>query len=78
VTLFRAIQRLELRIHVKKEYTKGIDAYYGLEDDCNDQYMDSCHLWEDNCFHLLFNDYTPPCVENIIEGNQEPIMVISA
>jgi hypothetical protein len=27
--------------------------------------MDSCHFWDDNYFHLLFDDSTPPYVENI-------------
>jgi hypothetical protein len=26
--------------------------------------MDSCHFWDDNHFHILFNDSTPPSVEN--------------
>jgi hypothetical protein len=33
--------------------------------------MDSCHLWEDNYFQLLFDDHTPPDEVNIIEGSQE-------
>jgi hypothetical protein len=39
--------------------------------------MDSCHLWDDNYFHLLFDDSTPPYVENIMEGNQELVMTTS-
>jgi hypothetical protein len=27
--------------------------------------MDSCDFWNDNHFHILFDDFTPPSVENI-------------
>jgi len=39
--------------------------------------MDCWHLWDDNYFHLLYDDSTPPYVENVVEGNQEPVMTIS-
>jgi hypothetical protein len=39
--------------------------------------MDSCHLWDDNHFHLLFNESTPPSVENINVTNQDPITIIN-
>lgn len=36
-----------------------------LDDDCADWYMDICHFWDDNYFHLPFDDSTPPYEENI-------------
>jgi hypothetical protein len=33
--------------------------------------MDSCHFWDDNHFHILFDDSTPPSVENINVPHQE-------
>ena len=47
------------------EYNQEIYAWYDFEDDCDDWYMDSCHFWDDNHFHILFDDSTPPSVENI-------------
>jgi hypothetical protein len=47
-----------------------------LRPDCDDWYMDSCHFWDDNHFHLLFDDSTPPHVEHILESRQEPSMHI--
>jgi hypothetical protein len=44
-----------------------------LRSDCDDWYMDSCHFWDENHFHILFDDSTPPYVENIMERNQEPL-----
>jgi hypothetical protein len=32
--------------------------------------MDSCHFWDENHFHLLFDDSTPPSVEHILESRQ--------
>ena len=39
--------------------------------------MDSCHFWDDNYFHLLFDDFTPPSVDNINMTNKEPFMITS-
>ena len=47
------------------EYNQEKYAWYDFEDDCDDWYMDSCHFWDDNHFHILFDDSTPPYVENI-------------
>jgi hypothetical protein len=33
--------------------------------------MDSCHFWDDNNFHILFDHSTPPSVENINVSHQE-------
>jgi hypothetical protein len=59
---------------INEEYNQERYAWYDLEDDCDDWYMDSCHFWDDNYFHLLFDDSTPPYVENIMEGSQELVM----
>jgi hypothetical protein len=37
--------------------------------------MYSCHFWDDNHFHILFDDSTPPYVENINVPHQEVVMI---
>jgi hypothetical protein len=39
--------------------------------------MDNFHLWDDNHFHILYDDSNPPYVENINVPNKEPIMTTS-
>ena len=39
--------------------------------------MDSCHFWDDNHFHILFDDSNPPFVESINVTNQEPMIITS-
>jgi tRNA(Met) C34 N-acetyltransferase TmcA len=51
--------------YIRDEYNQEIYAWYDFEDDCDDWYMDSFHFWDDNHFHILFDDSTPPYVENI-------------
>jgi hypothetical protein len=34
--------------------------------------MDVCHFLDENHFHLLFDDYSTPYVERILESHQEP------
>jgi hypothetical protein len=55
-----------------------MEAQYDLEDDCDNWCVDSFHLWEDNYFHLLFDNSTPHYAEKIIEGNQKAIIINSA
>jgi hypothetical protein len=50
---------------IKNSYTQELYAWYDFEVDCDDWYMNNCHLWDDNHFHILFDDSTPPSVENI-------------
>jgi hypothetical protein len=50
---------------LRDEYNQEIYAWYDFKADCDDWYMDSCHLWDDNHFHILFDDSTPSSVENI-------------
>jgi hypothetical protein len=59
------LQERYLMADIMNEYHQEVYAWYDLEDDCDDWYMDSCHFWDDNHFHLLFDDSTPPSVENI-------------
>jgi hypothetical protein len=56
------------------KYNQEASAWYDFEANCDDWYMDSCHFWDDNHFHLLFDDSTPPHVEHILESKQEPCM----
>jgi hypothetical protein len=34
--------------------------------------MDGCHFWDDNHFHLLFDDSPSPYVEHIMERSLAP------
>jgi hypothetical protein len=61
---------------IMDEYNQEEYVWYDFEADCDDWYMDSCHLWDDNHFHLLFDDSTPPHVECIFESTQEPSLHI--
>jgi hypothetical protein len=63
--------------YITREYTQEIYAWYDYEDECDDWYMDSCHFWDDNHFHILYDDSTPPYVENINVTNLEPVMTTS-
>jgi hypothetical protein len=56
---------------IRDEYNQEIYSCYDFEDDCDDWYMDICHFWDDNHFHILFDDSTPPSVENINVPHQE-------
>jgi hypothetical protein len=65
---YEAIQRMEIWSDIEDEYTSDICyGWYDLEKACEEWYMDSCNLWENNYFQLLFDDSTPPYVENIVE-----------
>ena len=63
---------MELWRHVEEEYIRDIYGRCDLEETCNEGYMDSCNLWEDNYFQPLFYHITRPYVENIVVGSQEP------
>jgi hypothetical protein len=62
--------------YVTKEYNQETYVWSYWEAECNDWYMGSCHFWDDNHFHLLFDDSTPPHVEHILECREEPSMHI--
>jgi hypothetical protein len=59
------MQERFLMVDIRDECNQKIYSWYDLEANCDDWYMDSCHLWDDNHFHILFDDSTPPFVENI-------------
>jgi hypothetical protein len=62
---FASIHERYLMEDIGDEYNQEVYAWCDFEANCDDWYMDSCHLWDDNHFHILFNDATPPFVENI-------------
>jgi hypothetical protein len=70
-------QHIFLMVDIKDEYNQEIYAWYDFEVDCDDWYMDSCHFWDDNHFHILFDDSNPPSIENINVTNQEPMIITS-
>jgi hypothetical protein len=72
-----SIQEKYTLVNIMNEYHQEVYAWYDLEDDCDDWYMDSCHFWDDNHFHLLFDDSTPPSVEHINVTHQELVMITS-
>ena len=59
------------------EYNQEIYVWYDLEADWDDWYMDSYHFWDDNHFHILFDDSNPPFVERINMTNREPMIITS-
>jgi hypothetical protein len=56
---------------LRDKYNQEIYAWYDFEANCDDWYMDSCHFWDDNHFHILFDDSTLPSIENINVPHQE-------
>jgi hypothetical protein len=52
------------------EYNQERYAWYDFEDDFDDWYMDSCHFWDDNHFHILFDDSTPPSREHHVSDQE--------
>jgi len=57
---------------INEYYHEEMWAWYDFNDEFDDWYMYSCNFWDDNRFHLLHVDSTPPYVENIIKGNMIP------
>jgi hypothetical protein len=56
---------------IMNEYNQKTYVWHNFEADCDDWYMDSYHFWDDNHFYILFDDSTPPSVENINVPHQE-------
>jgi hypothetical protein len=69
------IQERYLMEDMRDEYNQEVYVWYDFEADCDDWYMDSCHFWDENHFHILFDDSTPPFVENINVTHQELVMI---
>ena len=63
--------------NIRDEYNQKIYAWYDFEIDCDNCHMDSCHFWDDNHFHILFDDSTPPSIENINVTHKELVMITS-
>ena len=81
---FHSIQDSLDRMHeiflmedISDEYNQEIYVWYGFEVDCDNWYMDSCHFWDDNHFHILFVDSNPPSIESINVINREPMIITS-
>ena len=72
-----SMQEIFLMADIMDDYNQEIYVWYDFEADCDDWYIDSCHFWDDNHFHLLFDDSTPASVEHINVTHQELIMITS-
>ena len=72
-----SMQEIFIMVDIRDECNQEIYVWYDLEANCDDWYMDSCHFWEDNHFHILFNNSNPPSVESINVKNREPIIITS-
>lgn len=66
-----------ISIWVSGHYRKERWAWEDFEAECEDLYLDNSNLWDESYFHLLLNESTPLCVENVVEGSQEKVMVTS-
>ena len=69
------MQDIFLMEGLRDEYNQEIYSWNDFEADCDDWYMDSCHFWDDNHFHILFHDSNPPSVESINMTNRESMML---
>ena len=49
--------------YIMDKYNQEESSWYDFEVDCDDWYMDSCQLWDENHFHILFDDSNPPSLE---------------
>jgi hypothetical protein len=72
-----SMQERYLMVDIGDEYIQEVYVWYDFEVDWDDWYMDSFHFWDDNHFHILFDDSTPPSVENINVTHQELVMITS-
>ena len=69
------MQKRFLMQGLMNEYNQERYDWYDYGDDCDDWYMDSCHFWDDNHFHILFDASTPPSIENINVPHQELLII---
>jgi hypothetical protein len=70
----KAIQRLALWKNIKEEYQRERWAWCDLEEACEEWYMDSCHLWEDNYLCFLFYAQAPSYDDQVIKGTHEKVV----
>ena len=54
-----SIQEEYIMEDIMAEYNQEMYAWYDFGVDCSDWYR--CHFWDDNHFHLLFDDYSTSC-----------------
>jgi hypothetical protein len=62
---------------IKDEYNQEAYSWYDFKVNWDYSYVDSCHFLDDNHFHILFDDSTPPSIENTSVTNQELVMTTS-
>jgi hypothetical protein len=72
-----SMQEIYIIADIKDEYNQEVYVWYDFEADCDDWYMDSYHFWDDNHFHILFDDSNPPSVEKINVKNRESMIITS-
>jgi hypothetical protein len=72
-----SMQEIFIMVDLRGEYNQEIYAWYDFEVDYDYWYMDSCHFWDDNHFHISFDESTPPSVENINVSHHELVMITS-
>jgi hypothetical protein len=53
------------------EYNQERYAWFDFEADWDDWHMDNFHFLDDNYFHIIFDDSTPPEVENFPESKHD-------
>ena len=58
---------------LKNEYNREIYAWQYFEEGCEEWYIDDVNFWDDNYFQLLFDEFTPPYVEE----SEEKVIHIS-
>jgi hypothetical protein len=69
-----SIEKRYIMMDIKDAYNQEVYAWYDFQADCDDWYMDSCHFWDDNHFHILFDESTSPYVENVMDTSLKPSM----
>ena len=62
-----------LSYSIKDEYKREIYAWQYFEEGCEEWYMDDANFWDDNYFQLIFDESTPPYVEE----SEEKVIHIS-
>jgi hypothetical protein len=72
---FNRMQERFIMAEISDKSNQEIYAWYDFEADCDDWYMYSCNFWDDNHFHILFDDSNPPSVANMNVTNQEPMII---
>jgi hypothetical protein len=61
---------------IRDKYNQEASTWHDFEAYCDDWHMYSCHFWDENHFHLLFDESTPPHAVHIMESKRESSMHI--